>query len=210
VQVGGEGQCLKEEDQLFLLLQAAQYLTATRGHSAPEARICYERAESLCRSLNNPLLLYAALPGQWHCSLLTDKLSVTMHVAKRVYSVAKQQHDPAQMIGAYRALAGTHHFLGDFASARKFAMRGIQIWRSGVLRSHEEDLDASVVVCLCYEGLSEWHFGEIASCRATMAEATALAKGFSDKQALAGTLHFAAILGHLERNPLKWNVWYRI
>jgi hypothetical protein len=203
VQTGVEGQGFVHEDQLFVLLETALYLTATRGHSAPEARICYERAESLCQSLNRPLLLYLALLGQWHCSLLTDKLSATMQVAKRVYSLAQEQHDPAQMIGAYRALAGTHHFLGDFAPARKYAMRGVKIWRSGGLRCDEEDLDASVVVCLCYEALSEWHFGEIASSHATMADATALAKELSDKHALAGALHFAAILGHLERNPAE-------
>jgi hypothetical protein len=203
VQTDPEDHALMEEDQVFVLLQAALYLTATRGHSAPEARVCYEQAESLCHSLDRPLLLYLALLGQWHCSLLTDKLSATMQVAKRLYSLAHEHYDPAQMIGAYRALAGTHHFLGDFASARKYAMRGIQIWRSGALRSHEEDLDASVAICLCYQALSEWHYGEIASSHATMAEATALAKELNDRHALAGALHFAAILGHLERNPAE-------
>src|SRR4029077_19603334 len=43
-----EGQSLTAEDQLFILMQAALYLTATRGLGAPEARICYERAEPLC------------------------------------------------------------------------------------------------------------------------------------------------------------------
>ena len=157
----------------------------------------------MCHLLDRPLLLYLALLGQWHCSLLTDKLSATMQVAERLYSLAQEHNDPAQMIGAYRALAGTHHFLGDFASAQKYAMRGIQIWRSGALRSHEDDLDASVVICLCYEALSEWHFGENASSHATMAEATDLAKELDDRHALAGTLHFAAILGHLERNPTE-------
>jgi len=61
VQAGAEGQDLTPEDQLFILMQAAQYLTATRGLGIPEARICYERAESLCRSLGRPLLLYVAL-----------------------------------------------------------------------------------------------------------------------------------------------------
>jgi hypothetical protein len=203
VKTGARDQALAEEDQLFVLMQAALYLTATRGHSAPEARICYQRAESLCHSLKRPLVLYSALLGQWHCSLLTDKLTATMQIAKRLSSLAQERHDPAQMIGANRALAGTHHFLGDFASARKYAMRGIQIWRSGALRSHEEDLDASVVICLCYEALSEWHFGEIDSSHATMAEATAIAKEISDRHALAGTLHFAAILAQLERNPTE-------
>ena len=50
VERGVEGQSLTAEDQLLILMQAALYLTATRGLGAPEARICYERAESLCHS----------------------------------------------------------------------------------------------------------------------------------------------------------------
>ena len=61
VKMGIEGQSLAAEDQLFILMQAGLYLTATRGLGAPEALICYERAESLCDSLNRPLLLYFAL-----------------------------------------------------------------------------------------------------------------------------------------------------
>ena len=69
VETAIEGQSLTAEDQLFILMQAGLYLTATRGIAAPEARICYERAESLCHSLNRPLLLYVALMGQWRYSL---------------------------------------------------------------------------------------------------------------------------------------------
>src|SRR6516165_3306482 len=69
-----EDQSLTEQDQLFILMQSALYLTATRGFGAPEALICYERAESLCQSLSRPELLYSALMGQWHYSLVTDKL----------------------------------------------------------------------------------------------------------------------------------------
>jgi hypothetical protein len=47
-------QSLTAEDQLFILMQAAQYLTEVRGMGATEPRICYERAEPLCRSLNLP------------------------------------------------------------------------------------------------------------------------------------------------------------
>ena len=74
-------------------MQAAQYLTATRGFAASEARICYQRAESLCHSLSRPLLLYSALMGQWRYSLMTDKLSAEMQIAKRVHSLAREQND---------------------------------------------------------------------------------------------------------------------
>ena len=75
IQTGVEGQSLTAEDHLFILMQAAAYLTITRGVGAPEARICYERAESLCHSLNRPLLLYVALMGLWRHSFVADKLS---------------------------------------------------------------------------------------------------------------------------------------
>jgi serine/threonine protein kinase len=97
-----EDQRLTAEDQLFILMQAGLYLTATRGLGAPEARICYERA-------------------------------------------AQGQDDPALMIGAYYALASTLYFLGDFESARQYARHGLQIWRSGGVKSHPETVDTPVV-----------------------------------------------------------------
>ena len=119
VQRGGVRHSLTAEDQLFILMQAGHYLTDTRGHSAPEARTCYERAESLCHSLKRPLLLYSALIGQWRYSLVTGKLMATMEIAKRIYSLAQEQNNSALMMGAYRALASTLYFMGDFETARQ-------------------------------------------------------------------------------------------
>jgi hypothetical protein len=112
-------------------MQAGLYLTATRGVEAPEARICYERAEPWCHALNRPVLLYVALMGQWRYSLMHDKLTATIQIAQRVYSLARAQNNPARMVGAYSALAMTHHFLGDFEAGRRYAIHGVQIWRSG-------------------------------------------------------------------------------
>jgi hypothetical protein len=124
------------EDQLFIVMQAGLYLTTTRGLASIEGQICYERAESLCHSLNDPRLLYMALIGQWRYSLVTDKLTATMQIAERIYSLAQEQNDSAVMIGACRALACTFYFLGEFETARRYAMRGVQIWRSGSVHSY--------------------------------------------------------------------------
>ena len=127
---GRRGAKSHPEDQLFILAQAALYLTATRGMGAPEARICYERVESLCHSVNRPVHLYSALIGKWRYSLTTDKLTAAMQIAKQVYSVAQEQNDPALID---RRLTTLWHvplyFLGDFETARQYAMRGAQIWR---------------------------------------------------------------------------------
>jgi hypothetical protein len=203
IERGVKGQSPTEEDQLFILMQAALLLTATRGHSAPEGRICYERVECLCHSLDRPVLLYSALIGQWRYSLYTDKLSATMQIAKRAYSLAQKQNDPALMIGAYRALAVTLYCLGDFELARQNAMRGVYIWRSGGLQSLAQEVTAPSVTCLCYEALSAWHLEEIASCQARMAEAVSLATELNDMHALAVALYWSGWLAHFEDNPAE-------
>src|SRR5580700_10694075 len=42
-ETGAEGQTLTAEDHLYILMQAALYLTVTRGFAASEALACYER-----------------------------------------------------------------------------------------------------------------------------------------------------------------------
>ena len=61
LQVGVGEQSLTPEDRLFVLMQAAQYLTTARGLAAPEVRICYERAESYV------ILLVVPRSYTWRC-----------------------------------------------------------------------------------------------------------------------------------------------
>jgi serine/threonine protein kinase len=198
-----EGQSLSAEDHLFILMQAALYLTVTRGFAAPEARMCYERVEFLCHSLNRPLLLYSALLSQWRYSLWTDKLTATMQIAERAYSLAQEQNDSRLVMGAYRALASTLYLLGEFESARQYAMRGLEIWRSGGVQCQVEEVSAPAVNCLCFKALSEWHFGEFASCKATMAQSIPLAKELNDMPALAVALFFAGHIAQFEGKPTE-------
>ena len=82
-------------------------------------------------------------------------------------------------------------------------MRGVLIWRSGCVQSPVEEVTAPAVTCLCYEALCEWHFGEIASCHATMAEAISLAKELNDMHALAVALICRDLSPTIERNPAE-------
>jgi predicted ATPase len=107
------------------------------------------------------------------------------------------------LLGAYRALAATLCFLGAFRTARKYAMRGVQIWRSGGIESLVEEPVPPAVACLSYAAICQWHLGESPSCQATMAEAVSAAKNLNDRHALAAVLFFAAILAACERNPAE-------
>jgi predicted ATPase len=203
VQSGVEGQSLTAEDELLVLTQAGLHLIHARGMSVPEAQICYERAESLCHSLNRPALLYSALMGQWYYSLMTAKLTATLQIGKRIYSLAQEQHDPALMTGACRAFAAALYYSGDFETTWQYAMRGLQIWRSRSVESPVQELIAPAVECLAYEALSEWHFGEIASCKTNMAEAIVMARELNDMAALGLALYWAGLLAHFEGNPAE-------
>jgi len=203
VETDVEGQSLTAEDRLLILMQAALYLSLTRGMQAPEVRTCYEHAEPLCHSLNRPLLLYVALIGQWRYSLVTDTLPKTKHIAKRVYALARERNDPELLIKGCMALAATLFFFGDFESARQNARQGIRIWRSGDVQYLVEEVDAPAIACLCFKALVEWLFGEITFCQVTMTEAIALANELKDMHGLAVALNYASVLGYLERNPTE-------
>jgi hypothetical protein len=165
-------------------------------------RLCYQRAEVLCHSLNRPLVLFYALIGQWRHSFPTDTLAATMQIAQRAYGLAQEQGNPALMVGGYQVLAVTLYFLGDFESSRQYAMRGVQIWRSGNVQPPTEDPYKLAVLCLSYQALSEWHLGEI-SCQANIVEAISLGKELKDMPALAHVLHIGAILAYYQRNPAE-------
>jgi tetratricopeptide (TPR) repeat protein len=200
LEMGQEEQNLTADDHVFILAEAAINLTVTRGLGAPEPRICYERVESLCHSVNRPVLLYSALIGKWRYCLTNGKLTTAIEAAEQVYSVAHEQNDVALMTGAYNALACTTYCLGDFEKARQYATRGAQIWRSAVVHSPVQEVDAPVVSCLFHKSLSEWHLQEITSCHEAMAEAISLAKELNDRAALTNAIFNSGILAHYERD----------
>jgi predicted ATPase len=200
LETGQEEQSLTADDHVFILGEAAINLTVTRGLGAPEPRICYERVESLCRSVNRPVLLYSALIGKWRYCLTNGKLTTAMEAAKQVYSVAHEQNDVALMTGAYNALACTTYCMGDFEKAREYAMNGAHVWRSAVVHSPVQEVDAPVVSCLFHRSLSEWHLQDISSCHEAMAEAISLAKELNDIATLTNATFNSGILAHYERD----------
>jgi serine/threonine protein kinase len=200
---GIDEQSLTLEAQLFIFMQAAQYLTTTRGLAAPEVRICYERAESLCISVDRPSILYVALLGQWRHTTVTSKSSVAMRAAERVYALAQKQNDPALLIGGCLAMAITLYFFGDLEAGQDYTKRGVQIWHSGAVRFAPEEVDVPVVSCLCYEALFQWHFGNTTSCHEALAEAISVAKELNDIHALALALSWAAFVAQFERTPVE-------
>jgi hypothetical protein len=71
-----------------------------------------------------------------------------MQIAERIYALAQEQNDAALMMAAGRPLAVAFYSLGDFETTRRYAMRGVRIWRSGSVQSPVEDVMPPAVICL--------------------------------------------------------------
>jgi predicted ATPase len=121
-----------------------------------------------------------------------------MALANQVFWLAKEQDDPALMMGARRALAVSLFCVGDFQNARQHAVQSIQIWRSGGGYDFIQEVDAPPVTCLTTRALCEWHSGDVDSCNASIAEAIALAKELHNMQALAQAIYYAGIVAHFD------------
>jgi hypothetical protein len=127
-----------------------------------------------------------------------------MRIAERVHALAQEQNDAGLTLAADQAFAAILYFLGEFTSSREYARRGVQLWRSGSVQSPvAEEIQAPVVNCLMYEAMSDWHFGEIASCHALMDEGISIARELKDTNALVLALTFATGLAYLERDPAE-------
>jgi hypothetical protein len=93
--------------------------------------------------------------------------------------------------------------LGDFEGSYQYAIRGVELWRSGGLQSTIEEVDVPGIACLCYVALFQLHNGDIASSQATIEEAISLARELNDMHGLAAALDIAASLACDERNLMK-------
>jgi hypothetical protein len=87
--------------------------------------------------------------GQWRHLCCTDRGEARLQLAQRIYSLAQKQNEVAQLIGAFTALAMTNYALGDFEASYQYAIRGVELWRSGGAQSTIEEVDVPGIACLC-------------------------------------------------------------
>jgi hypothetical protein len=86
---------------------------------------------------------------------LTQRSKLPIKIKSTLYALAQEQNNGALMTGGCKALESTFYFLGEFETAGQYAMRGVQIWRSGDVQSQVEENGAPAVECLCCLALSE-------------------------------------------------------
>jgi serine/threonine protein kinase len=174
-------------------LQKTPSTNSRAGIRRPPTRL---RAESLCYSLNRPLLLYVALMGQWRYSLMNYKLTATMQIAERVHLLAEDQKQSALMIGACRALAGTSYFSGDFGWARSTSgdtVEGIAWMENGITDYRASGATLAVPFYLALKAEALHLVGRTSEALEAIREAEAVAEISEDRHWCAELCRFRGV-----------------
>ena len=138
-------QSLTEEDQLFVLTQTGMYLTATRGHSAPEARLCHERVESCVIRWIAPASLFCA--DRSGAPFSPDRPAEDSYADRPTCQSPGQGAEQLCVSGWELATLGRHNLLFERFSVCA-TIRDAR--RSADKSSPTEEVSAPAVSCLCY------------------------------------------------------------
>jgi predicted ATPase len=202
-----DGQGLDATDQLIVLTQAGLNLTATQGYSSDGATSCYARVRELSLALGKASSLYSALTCQWRSSLVTDKLSTTLQIAEDVHKLAEKIDNPALLMGAYRSLTDTLHFMGDFQNSKQYSEKGIKLWdaeKEKVLTlTPDDEVMYPIVTCYCFDSLTLWHLGYPDQAQEQMHRAIKMAQDLSDVYGQVVALYFDCFVTQFRREPDK-------
>jgi predicted ATPase len=202
-----DGQGLEPADQLIILTQAGLNLTATQGYSFPGATAAYARVRELSIALGKENALYSSLISQWRNSLVTDQMNTTLQIAEDVHQLAEKTDNPAFLIGAYRSLTDTLHFIGNFTRSKQYSEAGIRLWEGAkekiVSLTPDDEVMYPVVTCLCFDSLTLWHMGYPDQSQAQMLRAIKTAQDLKDIYGQVVALYFDCFVTQFRREPKK-------
>src|SRR5262249_54620023 len=76
-----------------------------QGYAAPEVERTYARAHALCEQLKEAPSLFAVLRGLWAFYEVSCEVIKARELAERLFTLAQQAQDTAQLLQAHQALA---------------------------------------------------------------------------------------------------------
>jgi predicted ATPase len=190
----------RAQQELTLQITLGPTLMAAKGMATPEVGQAYARARELCQQVGETPQLFPVLVGLFRFYLVRAEFQTAHELGKQCLSLAQRVQDPALLLEAYMALGPPLLFLGEIASARGYAERGIALYDPQQHRSHAflYQLDPGVV-CLSIAAWALWLLGYPDQALKRSHEVLTLARELSHPHSLAYALWIAAVLHQLRR-----------
>ena len=186
--------------ELPLQMTLGMQLQVARGYAAPEAESAYQRACALCEQVQEAPPLFVVLWGLWMFYEVGSQLAKSLELADRLFALAQNAQDQAQLLQARLALAITSLCLGDPAATREHMEQGVALYDPKRHSSHTYLYGQDPRVgSLAFGAVALWLLGYPDQAVHRSREAVALARESGQPSSLALALHFAAMLRQYRR-----------
>jgi hypothetical protein len=163
-----QDQGIPQSERLDILLQASEYLTATRGYAAPEVEETCAAAVDLSKELRDAASEQRARYGLWRYWLVSGNLNKAMELATEMSRVlaANPGLGDEHELATHRVRCSTSFFMGRFADAIKFGNDALTVFQRIGLRFgpkeqygvHTQELG---IVSLSHSAMALWHCGDL-------------------------------------------------
>jgi predicted ATPase len=170
-------------------------LQVVQGYAAPEVEQIYNRARALCGQVQEDPPLFLVLWGLWMFYEVGSQLGKSRELAERLFALAQNAQDPAQLLQARMALTVTSFSLGELAATREHAQQGIALYDATRHGSHSHLYGQDPrVVCLAFGAVTLWLLGYPDQAAERSREAVALGAELGHPTTHALALYFATML----------------
>jgi predicted ATPase len=181
--------------ELPLQMMLGMQLQVGQGFAAPEAEHIYARAHALLEQRQAAAPHFPVLWGLWMFHEVRGEPRRSSELAERLFTLARQAQDPAQLVQARQALAITSLCLGDPAVTREYMEQGVAVYDPARHGSHAYLYGQDPgVACRAFGAVALWLLGYPDQAVDRSREAVALAGESGQPSTLALALHFATIL----------------
>jgi transcriptional regulator with AAA-type ATPase domain/tetratricopeptide (TPR) repeat protein/energy-coupling factor transporter ATP-binding protein EcfA2 len=117
--------------EVMVQLTLATALTATRGYAAPEVGLALARTRTLADQLADPAQRFSVRWSLWRFHLSRADLRTAEELAVLLLPLTESPEDPLVRVGAYVATAIDKFYLGEFAVAREYLERAVDLYDHG-------------------------------------------------------------------------------
>lgn len=186
---------LSANARMYVLNQAASYLSITKGFPAPEARVAYELAKREAETVDSVPDLFSAVRGLWRCHHVAAEYEDAWGAAHQLVDWSVKTEQPIHVAEAYFATGATAYYLGKLNTARRNLERAIAAYGPTEPHSGMGGFDVRVA-SLSYLAWTLWYLGFPETATKCCNEALIRARYLSDQHTLALSLHFSAYLAH--------------
>lgn len=150
----------RDQQELHLQMTLGVPLVMTKGPTAPEAEIAYDRAYTLCQRLEATPQLVPVYLGLVRYYGTRGKLQIANELGNSLLTLAQQLQDTALFPTAYSTWSSVRLFLGDLTDARAQGEQAVEKYDAQkhelLIFSHGED---SRIMGLTVQLCALWHLG---------------------------------------------------